>query len=135
MIITETSTLLVESANSSIKDVCATRLCYTRRFNRLALEQSHEHILNVLHRSLSVPQSNAIALIPASSISSVISSAWSVHHLLQSGLAINTRSSVDIFLDVHPRILLALSRSIPNRAKFLVLNLISLQLISSDHPL
>ena len=74
------STLLVESTNSSIKDICATLLCRTRGFicaSRLclALEQSHKHILNVLHHSFPVPQSNAIALMHASSISSVISSA------------------------------------------------------------
>ena len=63
-IATETSTLLVESTDSSTKDVCATRLRRTRRFSRLALEQSQKHLLNVLHQSLPVPQSNAIALDP-----------------------------------------------------------------------
>ena len=80
-IMIEPSTLLVESTDSSLEDVCATPLCRTRGFicaSRLclALEQSHKHILNVLHQSLPVPQSNAIALIPASPISSVIFSAW-----------------------------------------------------------
>ena len=74
----EPSTLLVESTDSSLKDVCATRLCKTRRFSRcetfcvrrlfLALEQSHKHLPIVLGQSLPVPQS----------ISSVIFSAWSV---------------------------------------------------------
>ena len=82
-IMIEPSTLLVESTDSSLKDVCATLLCRTRRFicaSRLclALEQSHKHLLNALSQSLPVPQSNAIALIPASSISSVISSSWAV---------------------------------------------------------
>ena len=120
-IITETSTLLVESTNSSINDVCASRLC-------LALEQSHEHILNVLHRSLPVPQSNAIALIPAPSISSVSSSAW--------GLVtppIQARDQHQIFkkisIVVILRILLALSRLIPIQARFLELNLLSHLLI------
>ena len=54
--------------------------------------------------------------------------------LHQTGLAINTRSSVDTFLNVIPRILLALSRLVPNQAIFLVLNVLSLQLFSSDHP-
>ena len=85
-IMIEPSTLLVESTDSSLKDVCANRLCETRRFSRcktfcvrrlfLALEESRKHFLNVLHQSLPVPQSNAITLIPDSSISSVISSAW-----------------------------------------------------------
>ena len=68
-ILVETSTSLVESTDSSMKDVSATQLC-------LALEHSHKYILTVLHQSLPVPQLNAIALIPASSISSVSSSAW-----------------------------------------------------------
>ena len=120
-IMTETSTLLVESTNSSINDVCASRLC-------LALEQSHEHILNVLHRSLPVPQSNAIALIPAPSISSVSSSAW--------GLVTPPSQARDqhqifrkISIVVILRILLALSRLILNQARFLVLHLLSHQLI------
>ena len=33
-IVAETTTLLVESTDSSCKDVCATRLCETRRFSR-----------------------------------------------------------------------------------------------------
>ena len=73
-IMTETSTLLVESTNSSVKDVRATRLCRTRRFSRLALEQFHKHLRNVLHQPPLVPQSHTTFLIPASSISSVISS-------------------------------------------------------------
>ena len=60
-LVTETDTLLVESSDSFNQSTC--------------IGTSHKHILNVLHRSLPVPQSNAIALIPASSISSVISSA------------------------------------------------------------
>ena len=60
IILSETSTLLVESSDS---------------YSQLALEQSHKHILSVFHRSLPVPQSNAIALIPAPSTPSVISSA------------------------------------------------------------
>ena len=63
-IVTDTNTGLVESTDSSVKDVCATRLCKTRIFSQLALEQSHKQILNVLHRSLPVPQSIAIALTP-----------------------------------------------------------------------
>ena len=75
-ILIETSTSLVESTDSSMKDVCATRLCRIRRFSRLALEQSYKHLVNVLHQSLPVPQSNGMALFPASSTSSVSSSAW-----------------------------------------------------------
>ena len=41
-------------------------------------------------------------------------------HLHQSKHAINTRSSVDIFLNVISRILFALSRLDPNKARFLV---------------
>ena len=52
---------------SLVQDVCATRLCFA------SLEQSHKHILNVLHQYPPVPQSHATSLIPASSISS---SAW-----------------------------------------------------------
>ena len=77
-------------------------------------------------------QSNAIALIPASSNTSVFFPQHDqVPHLFRSGHAINTRSSVDIFLNVLPRILLALSRLDPNQARFLVLNLQFHQLFSS----
>ena len=70
-IVTETSTLLVEST-TSVQLVCA-KLVFSinMHWNNLI-----KHILNVLHRSLPVPQLNAIVLIPASSISSVSSSAW-----------------------------------------------------------
>ena len=118
-IMTETNTLLVEPTNSSTKDVCATRLC-------LALEQSHKHIRNVLHRSLLVHQSNAIELILASSISSVSSSAWRLV-MPRVFAPIQARDQHQIFrkisIVVTPRILLALSRLIPNQARFLVLNL------------
>ena len=62
-IVTETSTLLVESTNSFVKTsvqlVCA-NLVYSvnLHWNNLT-----KHILNVLHRSLPVPQLNAIVLL------------------------------------------------------------------------
>ena len=71
---------LVESTDLSSEDICETRLCKILRFVYithlyLALEQSHKHILNVPHQSLLVPLSNAIALILASTITLVFSSA------------------------------------------------------------
>ena len=115
----ETSTLLVESTDSSIKDVCATRLC-------LALEQSRKRILDVIHRSLPVPQSNALALVPASSISSVSSSAWGLV-MPRAFAPVRARDQHQIFskisIVVIPRILLALSRLVPTQATFLVLSL------------
>ena len=101
-----------------------TRLCKTRTISQLALEQSHKHILNVLHQSLPVPQSNAIALILASSISSVISSAWPVSICTNP----RSRSTPDLQWTISCLsfpVLLAISRSIPNQARFLVLNLYS----------
>ena len=102
----ETSTLLVESTDSSVKDVLTTRLC-------LELEQTHKHILNAIHQSLPVPQSNAIALIPASSISSVSSSARGLV-MPRAFAPIRARDQHQIFkkmsIVVIPRIFLAHSR-------------------------
>ena len=126
----EPNTLIVESTDSSLKDVCATLLCGTRGVicaNRLclALEQSHKHLLNVLHQSLPVPQSNAYSYFIDLLGDFLSMWDWLCHEPLhQSVLAINTRSSVDIFLIVIPSIFLALSRRlVPNQAKFLVLSL------------
>ena len=90
-IMTETSTLLVESADSSMS---ATRLC-------LALKQSHKHHLNVLHHFLPVPQSNAISLIPASSISSVSSSAWGTGYATSLCTKPGSRSTPDLQENIH----------------------------------
>ena len=118
-IMIETSTLLVESTDSSIEDVCATRLC-------LALEQSHKHFLTVLHQSLPVPQSNAIAHIPASFdlfcelLSKELVMPWAF-------APIRARDQLQIFwkisIVVLSRIFSALSRLRPNQARFLVLSL------------
>ena len=96
-----------------VQDVCATGLC-------LALEQSHKHILNVLHQSPPVPQSHVTSLIPASSISSVSSSAWGLV-MPRAFARVRSRNHHQIFRQISivdlPRILLVLSRLVSNSSE------------------
>ena len=114
-----------------VQDVCATGLC-------LALEQSHKHILNVLHQSPPVPQSHVTSLILASSIFSVSSSAWGLV-MPRAFARVRSRNHHQIFRQISivdlTRILLVLSRLSPTQVRFLVLSLRPHPLFSSDHPL
>ena len=117
-ILTETSTLLVESTDSSMEDVCATRPC-------LALEQSHKH-------SECTPSISSCSSVERNRIYScfidLLCELHSMGPVLPRAFApLQARDQHQIFskisIVVIPRILLALSRFGPNQVRFLGLSL------------
>ena len=108
----EPSTLFVESTDwvFSVHFVCISH------WDNLII-----HLLNVLHQSH--PFSSVTRSLPYSCFIDLLCELLMMtsHNLHKSGLAINTMSSVNVCLVVITRILLALSRLVPIRARFLVL--------------